>query len=50
MVKKAEICQKTRFFVKNVCFETRFWHLSGIQQFILSQLVEIHHFKMNYRN
>jgi len=33
-----------------VCFETRFGHLSGIQQFILSQLIERHHFEMNYRN
>ena len=36
MVKKAKIGQKTRFFVENVCFETRFGQLSGIQQFILS--------------
>ena len=35
-VKKAEICQKTRFFLKNVCFETRFGQLSGIQQLIPS--------------
>ena len=34
--KKADICQKTRSFVKNVCFETRFMQLSGIQQIILS--------------
>jgi len=36
MVKKAEICQKTRFFVKkNVSLETIFGQLSGIQQFNL---------------
>ena len=34
--KKAEICKKKRFFIKNVGFETRFGQLSGIQQFILS--------------
>ena len=28
MVNKAEICQKTRFLLKNVCFETRFGHLT----------------------
>ena len=35
MVKKAEICQKTRFFVENVCFETRFGHLSGTPGYLL---------------
>ena len=33
--KKGELGQKTRFFVKNVCFETIFGQLTGIQQFIL---------------
>ena len=46
MVKNAKICKKTRFFIKNVCFDTRFGQLSGIQQFILSQLIDIHHFKL----
>ena len=32
-------------YVKNLCFETRFRQLSGIQQFILSWLIEIHHFR-----
>ena len=36
MVKKAKIGEKTRFFVENVCFKTRFGQLSGIQQFNLS--------------
>ena len=36
MVKKAKIGKKTRFFVENMCFKTRFGQLSGIQQLILS--------------
>ena len=35
--KKAEKCQKTRFFRKNVCLDARFEQYSGIQQFFLSQ-------------
>ena len=50
IVKKAKKCQKTRFFVKNVCFESRFGQLSGIQQFILSSIIEIHHFRKNYQS
>jgi len=35
MVKKAEISQETRFFVKEkVCLEARFGQLSSIQQFV----------------
>ena len=37
---------KNTFFVKNVCFETGFGQLSGIQQFILSKKIEIHHFRI----
>merc|ERR1712015_257982 len=45
MVKKAKKCQKTRFFVINVCFESRFGQLIGIQQFLSSKLNEIQYLR-----
>ena len=48
MVKKAENEKNTRFFVKNVCLETKFGQSSGIQQFILSYPIEIQHLIKKY--
>ena len=45
--KKGRNMPKTRFFHKKVCFKTRFGKLGGIQQFISSQRIEIHHFRKN---
>ena len=33
-----------------MCFEAKFGQLSGIHQFILSQIIEIQHFRKNYQS
>ena len=50
VVKKPKNAKKHVFSVENVCLEARFGQYSVIQQFILSQIIEIHHFRRNQQS